>query len=164
MQVSRLCKYYWLRMRRLQGSPASIAGGIGVGVLVGLTPTLPFQTPLILVGTIVTRTSFPAGVLSSWVVCNPVTMPVIYYLSYLTGTHIYGFDITGEQLQILTAAFRNKMDLQEAISSLSYLGWETMITLLTGSLVFALPLAILSYWPALKLSHHLKQLKRNKNK
>lgn len=41
-------KYLHLRFIRLKGDPFTLAKGIGIGVFVGQTPTIPFQTVITL--------------------------------------------------------------------------------------------------------------------
>ncbi|MDP3478975.1 MAG: DUF2062 domain-containing protein, partial [Desulfoprunum sp.] len=49
MRLKRLGKYYYLRFLRLKGDPYSLAFGTAIGVFVGLTPTMPLHTAIILI-------------------------------------------------------------------------------------------------------------------
>ena len=44
MTFRRTVRYYWLKFRRLQGSPQKLAWGMALGVFIGITPTMPFPT------------------------------------------------------------------------------------------------------------------------
>ena len=48
MNLIRTLKYHWLKFRRLQGDPRKVALGAAIGIFIGITPTLPFHTFLIL--------------------------------------------------------------------------------------------------------------------
>ncbi len=85
MKINRLSKFYYLKMLRLQGEPKALALGTAIGVFVGLTPTIPFHTVTIISIAMATRTSAIAGVISSWIVCNPLTYIPIYYFSMRVG-------------------------------------------------------------------------------
>jgi len=156
MGIKRLFRYYWLRLYRLQGNPTAVAGGFAIGIFVGLTPTLPVQTPIILALTLLTRTSFPAGILSSWLICNPLTMVPIYYWSYNTGQALFGSAQNGNDIQSLIASINTAATLPEIINSISTLGGHAVFLLLVGSLVFAAPLGLISYFPAKRLAETIK--------
>ncbi|HHL34074.1 MAG TPA: DUF2062 domain-containing protein, partial [Desulfobulbaceae bacterium] len=42
--IRRTAKYYLVRLKRLQGSPHSLAMGAAIGAAVAITPTLPLHT------------------------------------------------------------------------------------------------------------------------
>nr|MBF0223243.1 DUF2062 domain-containing protein [Desulfobulbaceae bacterium] len=37
-------RYYTLKFRRLKAEPASLARGVSLGCIIGISPTLPFHT------------------------------------------------------------------------------------------------------------------------
>jgi len=159
MRARRLLRYYWLRFYRLQGNPQAVAGGFAIGIFVGLTPTLPVQTPIILALTMLTNTSFPAGIASSWLVCNPLTMVPLYYLSYTAGQSVFGPSVNSDEIQSLIASIQANAALADIVATGSTLGVLTIFKLLVGSLFFAIPLGLISYFPALRLADNMKKLK-----
>ena len=82
MNFNRINKYYYLKFMRLRGDPKVLAGGVAIGVFVGLTPTIPLHTLLVIAFTIITRTSTIAGIISSVAVCNPLTSLFIIFLPF----------------------------------------------------------------------------------
>lgn len=66
----------------------SIAGGVWLGVLIGLIP-LPAQTVVAIVAAIIMRVNLPLAALCVWVT-NPVTLFPIYYFEYQLGTLLLG--------------------------------------------------------------------------
>lgn len=72
-----------------KGSPEYVARGFALGVFVGITPTMPFQTALALGLAALCRGSKPAAVLGIWS-GNPLTMPLIYAGCYRLGMLLLG--------------------------------------------------------------------------
>ena len=101
MNLWRINKYYFLRLKRLRGSPRALAGGTAIGVFIGLTPTMPLHTILIILLALLTRTSAVAGIIFSWLVCNPLTYLPIYYLSAVIGNHITPYELNLEKVQAI---------------------------------------------------------------
>ncbi|MCA1791864.1 MAG: DUF2062 domain-containing protein [Thioalkalivibrio sp.] len=67
----------------------SIARGIGIGLLVGLTPTVGLQTMMMLAGCPLVRGNFPAAFAISWV-SNPLTLPPMIYAYHELGEWLFG--------------------------------------------------------------------------
>lgn len=160
MNIKRISKYYYYKIIRLQGNPLSLAGGASIGVLVGLTPTMPFHTLLILLLTFLTRTSAVAGVIMSWLVCNPLTFAPIYFMSVYCGNIVTPYRLSWVKVEFIIDSFLNSSGFFESIQLVLNLGYETMVVLLAGGLVFALPLTILNYIFMFRLFTKLQQ-KRN---
>jgi uncharacterized protein len=74
---------------RFDGTPDFVARGFAVGVFVGITPTMPFQTALALGLATLCRGSKPAAVLGIWS-GNPLTMPLLYAGCYRLGMFLLG--------------------------------------------------------------------------
>lgn len=108
----------------------ALAGGIAVGLFIGLTPTVGFQTPLILGGALVLRVNFPMAFAALWV-SNPLTTPVLYLAFNRLGAWVFADSLSWEWLTEL-APF-----LQMFIQQSAFL-W-------LGSLLLAIPAAFLGY-------------------
>lgn len=105
-----------------------VARGVAVGLLVGFTPTVGFQTLLMLGGCLLVGGNFPAAFLVSWV-SNPLTMTPLYLAFHELGEYVFGDW------------------LERVISHTDWLG-EAMIDLsctALGSLMVAIPAAVLGY-------------------
>jgi uncharacterized protein (DUF2062 family) len=83
----------WIqRFKELHGDPHYIAMGMAIGIFVALTPTIPFQTIIAVGLAFVLKGSKAAAALATWI-CNPLTIPILYYASYKTGELLFGTSI-----------------------------------------------------------------------
>lgn len=146
MNIARTGKYYFLKLLRLRGTPHSIAMGAAIGVFIGLTPTIPFHTILILALTLLSRTSFIAGFITSVLVCNPLTYIPIYYFSLLIGNLVTPFTLNWEKLKAALDVVLSDSSLEVRVQSMLSLGYEATIVMLVGGTVLALPFAVASYY------------------
>lgn len=146
MNISRTGKYYFLKLLRLRGSPHSIAFGAAIGVFIGLTPTIPFHTVLILLLTLLTRTSFIAGFITSILVCSPLTYVPIYYLSLVIGNFVTPFHLNWEKVKQVLDVLLSDASMEERVGPLLSLGYEAISVMMIGGIVLALPFAIVSYY------------------
>ena len=132
MNILRTIKYHWLQIRRLQGDPKKLALGLAIGIFVGITPTLPFHTFMILALAPLMRASLLAAYLGIWV-SNPLTWVPQYLLAYEVGQYLL---FRGEPLHIPA-----HMNLSEFLHIL----WRGGLALQVGGLIIAVPPAIASY-------------------
>lgn len=156
-------KYYFLRLQRLQGSPYALAGGAAIGVFIGLTPTIPFHTVLIILLSLLTRTSALAGIITSWIVCNPLTYLPIYYLSAVVGNHLTPYELN---LQTVHSALEQAMagdGIQSSASILVDSGYQVLVVMGVGGLCLALPFAIASYYLAYIFFLQIKKRRSKKH-
>lgn len=150
MDISRLIRYQKLRFKRLRGDPQYIAGGALIGLLVGLTPTLPFHILITLFFCFLLKRSTIAGVLVNWVVANPLTLPGIYYLDLYIGNKVTGYDVSWEQIQKALLIIENAETFTIICNTIAGIGLKTIFLMFTGSLVLAIPVGLLSYYPLLR--------------
>lgn len=146
MNISRTGKYYFLKLLRLRGTPHSIAMGAAIGVFIGLTPTIPFHTILILALTLVSRTSFIAGLITSILVCNPLTYIPQYYLALLIGNLLTPFTLNWEKVKAVLDIVLSDGSMETRVQPLLSLGYEAIVVMLVGGVGLALPFAIASYY------------------
>lgn len=162
----RLVKYYYIKFLRLRGDPKAIARGVAVGIFIGITPTIPLHTILILGFCVLFRASKVAGILSSIIVSNPLTFFIQYYLSWLVGTAIFPGLLSWQRLQEMMDVLSSASGydgFKASLSAISALGFDAIIVLVVGGTLLALPLTALSYYYSLKLFTRL-QNKKQKNK
>lgn len=162
MNLWRINKYYFTKFKRLRGSPRALAGGTAVGVFIGLTPTIPFHTILIVFLAFVTRTSVLAGVIVSWLVCNPLTYLPIYYFSAVIGNHITPYEINLEKVQLLLNKIIKNGSLLESLTFIAELGYEAMVVMIVGGICLAIPFTVVSYYMALKFFIKLRKKRISK--
>lgn len=162
MNLWRTNKYYFTRFKRLRGTPKALAGGTAIGVFIGLTPTIPFHTILIVFLAFVTRSSVFAGIIVSWLVSNPLTYLPIYYFSALIGNHITPYEINLEKVQLLLNEILSGGSLQNALTIAVGLGYEAMVVLIIGGIFLALPFTGVSYYLALRFFIKLQKKRISK--
>jgi uncharacterized protein (DUF2062 family) len=119
-------------IRRLQGDPHYVAMGMGIGVFVAVTPTIPFHTIIAVALAFLLRGSKPAAIIGVWF-SNPLTIPIFYYGSYKIGALVMGMDLPAE---IPYESFTDMLDL----------GVEVTLAMLLGGCVLGIPPAIIAYW------------------
>jgi len=127
-------KTFYDQFISLKGDPKDIAMAMAVGVFVGLTPTMPFHTIIIIILTGLLRQNFTAAYLGSWLVANPLTVPVLYMTEYELGRIILG----KAHCEIIV----NEYSFQYILE----LGWEVYWPLLFGGLMLAPVAAIPAYY------------------
>ena len=131
----------------LQGEPARIAAGIALGVFVGVTPTIPFHTIIIVLVSLLFRQNLTAGYLGSWAISNPLTIPLFYAVQYELGRFLLGME-------------RCRFELRDyTFNNITALGSQILIPLLTGGILMAPLFAILAYWIAYRLAKALRNRK-----
>ena len=139
----------------MRGDPKILAGGIAIGILVGLTPTMPLHTVLVIALTLITRTSTIAGILSSFLICNPLTYFPIYYFSLRIGNMLTPYEISWSSIRDVLGLLVQSDEILHSIKILGNLGYETVIVMVSGGFVIALPFAVISYYCALYLFKNL---------
>lgn len=163
MNIGRTGKYYYLRLIRLKGSPHSLALGSAIGVFVGITPTIPFHTIIIFFSTILTRSSFIAGLITSWIACNPITYIPQYYFSTKIGNFVTPYELNWETIKDIMDVLLSDADLSVRLNSFMTLGYESVIVLVVGGCILALPFAIASYYSSYIMFLKIKKKRREKH-
>jgi hypothetical protein len=163
MNPWRYLKYYYHRFKLLQGSPHALAGGTAIGVFIGLTPTIPFHTLLIVFFSFLTRTSAVAGIIISWIISNPLTYLPIYYLSALVGNHLTPYELNLTNVQNALEQTMAGGSLQNSLAILVVSGYEALVVMIVGGFCFALPFGILSYYLALRFFIQIQKKRMNKH-
>lgn len=133
MNFKRTLKYHWLKFRRLQGDPRRIAFGAALGIFVGITPTIPFHTVMVLSLAPLLRVSVIAAYMGIWI-SNPLTWVPQYLLAYEVGRYIV---FRGEPLRIPD---------QVNLSAFFDILWRGGLALQVGGLIISLPPAIAAYF------------------
>ncbi len=141
--------FSWLRTKsqqflRLKDTPGSLARGVAVGMFFGFVPLVGLKTLLALGLTRFFRGNLLAAAIT--VTLHDVLLPIAPIL--LRWEYDLGFWLLSHP-HILPPHFRLQ---QHSVGS--WLHWSTFLTvgrpLLVGSLVFALPAALLSYYLTLR--------------
>lgn len=158
----RAVKYYVLKFRRLRGTPHSLALGTAIGVFIGISPTVPLHTVAIIAVTLMVRASTIAALLAAAVICNPLTMPIQYYLCWLVGDLVLPGRLSWDRIRAVLETFKHS-GFMDSIEAVSLLGWDAILVLLTGGLVLGVPLTIASYFLSRRFFIAIRQKRRHKH-
>jgi len=82
MILKKRVREFYNKFISLTGEPRQIAAGFAIGVFVGVTPTIPFHTVLIIIIGVILRRNITAAYLGSWLISNPLTIPLFYVSQY----------------------------------------------------------------------------------
>jgi uncharacterized protein (DUF2062 family) len=140
----RLYDFYG-RFLSLRGEPRIIAMGVAIGVFIGVTPTIPFHTALIILFCLLFRRNLTAAYLGSWLISNPLTIPILYFSQYELGRRLLGMTQVHSALT------------DYSLPGIINMGWQVILPLITGGIVaapfFAIPAYFLTYRMVLNLHH-----------
>lgn len=144
MATPRIARYLYLRFIRMRGTPHSLALGSAIGTAIGVAPTLPFNSLLTLMFTLLLRANPIAGILAATVVSNPLTFIPQYYCLWKIGNFFLPNRISWNRIEIFLrqlgeGGFLDNVDL------LRQLGLDTILVMMTGGIILAIPSGIISY-------------------
>jgi hypothetical protein len=149
MDLRRLFRYHWLKFRRLQDDPRKIAGGMALGIFIGITPTIPFHLVTALPLAALLRVS-PVTAFIGLQIGNPLTIGPIYIASYKLGQFLL---YSGQPLVFPeTFSFKAWIDVL----------WQGGVALQVGGVVLAIPPAIVSYFVTLWIVQRYRRRKAAK--
>jgi len=136
--ISRF-KAFYERFISLKGEPKTIATGMAMGVFIGVTPTIPFHTVLVVVSCLTFRQNIASALLGSWIISNPLTIPFFYVSEYKLGRYLWGSD----HFQIVFTDY--------SVWNVVSMGWGGAVPLLTGGIIVAFFFALLAYFITYRL-------------
>lgn len=134
----RQAKLNLLRMVRIKDRPHRIAGGAAIGMFVGMTPTMGLQMPIAVAIAYPLRQSKLAAALLVWVT-NPLSAPFVYALEYEVGRWLLGLE---------RAHFPAAMTFE----AFAAVGWQVLVPLWVGGLLFAVLCTPPTYLLVLRLA------------
>ena len=147
MIIEKRLHDFYGRFFSLRGEPRAIAMGLAIGVFIGVTPTIPFQTALIILFCLLFGHNLTAAYLGSWLISNPLTIPILYFSQYALGRRLLGMTQVHPALT------------DYSLPGIITMGWQVILPLLTGGIVTAPFFAIPAYFMAYRMVLAL----RNKN-
>jgi hypothetical protein len=146
-RLKRAFRLFFLRILRLKGQPEEVAGGIAIGVFIGLTPTVPLHTILsVLIAFLLGKSKLAAAL--GGLIANPFMLPLIYILDYKVGRMITGI----EGVPLVWSEF--------SVSDLLDLGWDITYPLFVGGIA----LGLLSIFPSYFITKRLVILYRERRR
>jgi len=163
-KLSRLPRYYLLRVKRLKGDPEYLARGFAFGVFMGVLPLVPVQTIILVPLTILLRVSTIAAIVAGTLVSNPLTFMPQYYLTWKIGNAVLPGEVSWEQLdRVLHEVTRFMAEenllrgIADSLTAISRLGLNTVAVLLTGGAIIGIPAGLISYCFARKFFYAVRE-------
>jgi uncharacterized protein (DUF2062 family) len=138
-------KRFYRQFLSLKGDPASLAWGMAMGIFIGVTPTIPFHTALIVVFGFLLKKNMTSAYLGSLIISNPLTIPIFYFSEYQIGRIITGQN--GVPLRLENYSF----------TSILQLGWDVVVPLLVGGIVLASFIAVPAYFLTYRIISSLRK-------
>ena len=111
--VKNKLREFYVQFISLKGDPRKIAMGMAIGVFIGVTPTIPFHTIIIIFLTMLFRQNLTAAMLGAWIM-NPITIPLFYFVEYEIGKLVLG----SQHLEIVLHAY--------SVDELMAVGWHIL--------------------------------------
>ena len=146
----RYCRYWFTRLRRLEGTSRALARGIATGVFAGCFPFIGFQTILGVVLATLLRGNKLAAVAGTWI-SNPFTYVPIYFFNFKVGQLLLGWqDLSGDRLEI------------DSWATVVESGLVVSATLLVGCFAVGLVAAVCAYFFSLWLFFRWREGKRRR--
>ena len=118
-----ISKRYFIVNRKM------VSRGVFLGLFIAMIP-MPAQMLVVVLFTFVGKFNFPIAIIMCWIT-NPITMPVIYYLQYITGSFILGIEPASVELTL--DWFNNNLS-------------NILIPLYFGAFLYAISLSSLAYY------------------
>jgi uncharacterized protein (DUF2062 family) len=106
-----------------------VSRAVFIGLFIAMIP-MPAQMLAVFAFTFVGKFNFPIAIAMCWIT-NPLTMPAIYYIQYMTGSYILGIEPTSVELTI--EWFNNNFT-------------NIMIPLYFGAFLYSIVLSTFSYY------------------
>ena len=162
VNIKRSSRYYYLRLRRLQGSPRSLALAVALGAAIGATPTLPLHTVLILAAALIIRVNPIAGLIGGTLVSNPLTFLPQYYAAWWLGDLLLPERLQWQQINLLLYHLKHE-GLFHSLATLAEIGWSAFVVMITGGIVMAVPTGLFFYFFSLKFFQTIARKRRQKH-
>ncbi len=161
----RTARFYYLKFIRLRGEPRHLARGVALGVFIGITPTIPLHTILILAMAFILRTSKVSALLASWVVSNPLTIFAQYYFSWWVGKLLFPGNLSWIKIQGVLLSIEDGSGFMNTIHHIAALGSKAIVAMIAGGCLLALPFTVAGYFISLNIFQKIeaRRLKRRES-
>jgi len=138
---------FYNRFLSLTGKPVEIARAMALGVFIGVTPTIPFHTALVMVSCLIFRQNITAAMLGATIISNPLTIPFLYLAAYELGVLVLGL---GANPFVLA---------DYDVRSILEIGWHILYPLMVGGVILAVLFTVPTYF----ITRHVVIKLRNRN-
>jgi uncharacterized protein len=131
-------KKTYTRFLKIRGNPHEIALGFALGLFIGMSPTIGLHTAIAVFFAALFKWNKISAALAVWI-SNPFTAPVVYGITYYTGSKLLG--INGDFVQNGVSGFST---IIKTISKAPEIFWALTV----GGVIIGLPLAFVGYYLA----------------
>jgi uncharacterized protein (DUF2062 family) len=145
MTPSRYVKYYYLRYKRLNGNPRSLALGSAIGAILGIMPIMPLRTVVIIASTALIRANTIAALIVATIIANPVTIVALYYFALVAGNFLTAYTLNWERVKIALDILTSNTGFTTSMKALASLGFEAFAILMVGGMTLAIPVSLITY-------------------
>ena len=125
-RIWKLFKEKLLKIARIDSTPVKIATGIGLGAFIAMFPITGFQFLTGLLLAFIFRVNRIAVVVTTQLICNPLTLPFLVFLDFKIGEKILRYDsfMTLQAMRVLLkdVNFRNIFTVLGSIAKPLFLG------------------------------------------
>jgi uncharacterized protein (DUF2062 family) len=125
-RIWRWFKAKILTIARIDSTPVKVAVGIGLGAFIAMFPITGFQFLTGLLLSFLFRVNKVAVVVTTQLVCNPLTLPFLFFLDYKVGEKILGLQssMTLQSIKLLLSEMNitNFLSVLGAVARPLYLG------------------------------------------
>lgn len=132
------------RFIRIKGTPEQLAYGVAIGFFVAMTPTMGFQTFIVIPLASLLGINKVTSAMAVWIT-NPITAPFIYSFNYLLGAVLLGYPLKLD-------AFSNPSP--EMFFSA---GKQVLIALTVGGIVTGIMTGVAGYFATLGIINSAKK-------
>ncbi|MBA3003350.1 MAG: DUF2062 domain-containing protein, partial [Desulfurivibrio sp.] len=137
--------------------------GVAIGLFIGITPTIPLHTALIIIFAWLLRGNILAALIASAAISNPFTWLPQYYFSWRLGNLLLPGQLSWNRIQDLLSLFASDTGFQQKLAPLGQLGLEAVTVMLLGGVLLAIPFTCAGYIISLKFFSALRHKRREKH-
>lgn len=135
-RAKRVLKSAYERLVKIRGNPPEIALGFALGIFVGMSPFMGFQTAMAVFFASLLKWNKIAAAIGVWI-SNPFTAPLLYGLTYYIGASLLG--------GVGPSPFAEGVDLSAFLETLAKAP-EILWAMTLGGVLLGLPLAAAAYY------------------
>ncbi len=155
----RAWRYHWKRLKRLNGSPHTIAIGFSIGVFASFSPFLGLHMILALIIAWLLRASIVSTLVGT-TLGNPLTYPFIWFGSYGIGNILLGRNNDGpvDGDMEIGSVFPGIADASSGVFQ------DLLLPLFVGGTILGGIVAAVCYWFVARSIHAHQERRRNRLK
>ncbi len=160
--LRRTAKYYFIRLKRLRGTPRSLALGAAIGAAIAITPTLPLHTIMIIPTTLILRVSTISAMITGTIISNPLTFVPQYWLAWWIGNFIFPDRLGWSRLKTVLHTLLEE-GLIDSLHTLSKLSADALLVLSAGGIILAIIFGFSTYFIAFNFFLKIQQKRLQKH-